>query len=312
MSGKSVDSSRGKPLDLAESTNLPAQLQTMKKSESASTSFTATSKRSRQSSQEELKLTSSNDHSSSTNSNVKIPGAGRKKRPSDPTPPSRSDSNISLGSSLHSRKSSMNPEQVIESAIRSMLQPYTLTPQTSLEEVNKLVSQIYETVGNTVADVLKDVMVQQNTTVEHVAEREVSTAATEHSPIRVTATVKSRFHDEETFKVGFPVRCTSAPSVSSTPTFGIGRPDTGGSVRPDSGSSVPEISAPQSGSSKRSIHFIQSAGSERPDSVKTDASGPHSSLSRSSFQYLKTDEPIECSSPTTITSITDEDVSAKV
>ena len=62
--------------------------------------------------------------------------------------------------SLHSFTT--NPEESISSAIKVMLQPYTKSPQTSLEEINKKVSQIYDTVGKAVADMLENVTVQQS------------------------------------------------------------------------------------------------------------------------------------------------------
>ena len=85
--------------------------------------------------QEEMKLTSGADHLC-PGTTLTPGGVGKKK------------------DSLHSSFTTSNQEESISSAIKDMLQPYTKSPQTNLEEINKKVSQIYDIVGRAVSIII--------------------------------------------------------------------------------------------------------------------------------------------------------------
>ena len=206
----------------------------------------------------------------------------------------------------------INPEESISSAIKVTLQPYTKTPQTSLED--KKVSQIYDTVGKAVADMVENVTVQQSPKGAKPTELRVA----EH-PVKVT--VKSI--NEKNLPMS---QCSLSPPVSPTPgTIGIEKqssvetnksaPQSASSQRSiSSGSSSSKRpdsvetnrSAPQSASSQRSISSGSSI-SKRPDSVKTDDSAPHSASSQRSSQ-----SPGDKCYSSIITDNTNESIPAKV
>lgn len=196
--------------------------------------------------------------------------------PSGPIKPSstassikKSNSNASLRSehSLRSgsRKSSlsMDPEELIRSAVENILRPCTESPQKSSTDVDEKVSRIYDIVGRALAETLKNVTVQQNASAAKLSGLRIQ------SPVLIPPVVA----DEPSREENLTVSCNSSPSVSPTPASSI-YIDRQDSVETNE-------SAPHSASSQRTI---QSSDSERSGSVKTDVSGPHSASSQHRIQ----------------------------
>ena len=161
-----------------------------------------------------------------------------------------------------------NPEELIRTGITQMLQQYTRSPQPNLDEFNKKVSQIYDTVGKTIMGVLEDVSVQNNPSAAKLKVSERIAAL--YTPAYVFSD-KPVDDSEENLPVN---PCSLSPSP--TPTSGIQLP------RADSVETDPL--APHSTSSKRSIDSAHpsSSSSRRSDYAETDQSAPHSALSQHS------------------------------
>ena len=266
--------------------SLPISSSTRKSKKNLNMKKSASFANSRYPLQEEMELTSG-DHLCS---GITLAGGARKK-----------------SDSLHSFM--INPEESISSAIKVMLQPYTKNPQTSLEGINKKVSQIYDIVGKAVADMVENVTVQQSP--KGAKPTELMIRVAEH-PAEVTV----KPINEENLQGNL------SPPVSPTPgTIGIEKQSSvetnisapqsassecsGSSKRPDSVET--NKSAPQSASSQHSISSGSSSSSKRPDSVKTDDSAPHSASNHRSIQ-----SPGDKCYSSIITDNTNESIPAKV
>lgn len=210
-------------------------------------------------------------------------------------------------------KSHVNPNVELDTAIKNVLQPYTKTPQTSLEEISKKVSDIYEIVGKAVDNVLQSVAVQQSTS----AAKRTGLRVAEH-PISVTVKFIHEETAEKTTEENLLASCTSSPTTSPPPTA-----DSKSRLKP-ADSVETNKSAPHSASSQRSIqsitdddsvsHNASSRNRESPDtsdSVETNISPPHSASSQKISQSQDSGKGDLCISSTIITR-SNEDTPAKV